>query len=88
MATCNLGLAFDRRAMRALDVPDLDRAVASWQLALPRFREAARIYRTINHVDDANLALASIVKVEKKLRLAEIKRAAVAAAAAAAASEV
>ena len=59
-----LGVAYNSRADRARAVNDLDRCTANLELALTHFRESARIYRTINHVDSADKALRNIAIVE------------------------
>ena len=76
----NLGNAYHKRAVGAQNTNDLDRCIANLELALPHFREAARIYRDVNHVDAADAALCAIVKVEKKIRHIGIAIAATAAA--------
>ena len=53
--------------------------------ALPHFREAARIFRNVNYMDDADKALHEVAQVEENIRRIRIARAAAAAAAAAAA---
>ena len=81
VAACeqNLGVAHLTWAMRAEAVNDPDRYVANLQLALPHYREAARI--STNHADRADAALRTAAGVEELLRLAEISRAEAAAAA-------
>ena len=64
----NLGAEFDKRARRACAAHDLDREVANYELALPRFREAARIFRAINHVEHAEGTARIIAMVEERLR--------------------
>ena len=76
----NLGASYFRRASKAKDANDLDRCVANLELALPHYREAARIYREINHVDKADKAARDAEKIEQ-LRLITIERAAAVAAA-------
>ena len=78
VAVCenNLGVAYDKRAKGAHAAHDLDRCVANLELALPRYREAARIYLAINHVDMADQAARYAVIVEKLLRLVTATRAA------------
>ena len=76
-----LGGAYHRRGDRALSVNDLDRALANLELALPHLREAARIYRAINHVNSANAALELVAQVERNIRKLGIAREAVAASA-------
>ena len=74
-----LGYAYVSRARRAHAANDLDQELANWELALSHYREAARIYVAINHVDTADRALRNIAVIEEKI---EITRAAAAAAAA------
>ena len=76
----NLGIAYQNRAFRAEAANNLDRCIADLELALPHFRDAARIFRAINHVDKAETALRSIAVVEKKIRQITITRAAATAA--------
>ena len=64
----NLGTAYQKRAMRAQAANDLDRCMANLKLALPHYREAARIYRAINFVDKADNALLAVAKVEETIR--------------------
>ena len=73
-----LGYAYVSRARRAHAANDLDQELANWELALSHYREAARIYVAINHVDTADRALRNIAVIEEKI---EITRAAAAAAA-------
>ena len=79
----NLGLAYKNRATRARAVNDVDRELTNLELALPHYREAARIYRANNHVDTAAKALRSIAEIEENMRQIGIARAAAAAASAA-----
>ena len=53
---------------------DLDRYIASLELALPRYSEAARIYREINRVASADEVAQTIIKFERNLRLALAER--------------
>ena len=53
--------------------------MANLELALPHLREAARIFRAINHVDKAETALRSIAGAEEHMRRVGIARAAAAA---------
>ena len=78
-----LGGVYYNRANRVAAANDLDRYLASLELALPHYREAVRIYRSINHVDNANSVLLNIADVEEKIRQIGIAKAAAAAAAAA-----
>ena len=70
----NLGVAYNKRARRAHDVHDLDRYVANLELAIPHFREAARIYRATNHVDSGDKAARSVADMEERLRIATARR--------------
>ena len=78
----NLAVAYNKRAGRAMAANDLDRCMANLELALPHYREAARIYRSINHADSADKALLNIAKTEEAIRQIGIVKAAAAAAAA------
>ena len=78
-----LGNMYYTRANRAEAANDLDRYLASLELALPHFREAARIFQAINHIDRADVALNNIACAEEKIRQIGITKAAAAAAAAA-----
>ena len=58
-----------KRAERALQLAnDLDRFLANMKLALPHFRESARINRAIGLVDMANQTAQLITQVEKRLQ--------------------
>ena len=72
----NLGIAYHKRAKRAHAANDLDRCIANLELALPHYREASRIYRTINHIDAADRALRHAVEIEENIRQIGIARAA------------
>ena len=56
VAVCegSLGISFKNRAKVAQAADAVERFVANLELALPHLREAARIYRIINHVDMAD----------------------------------
>ena len=82
----NLAIAYGKRANRARAANDLDRELANLELALPHYREAARIYRAVNHADRADNQAQIVVQIEEKLRQLRIVRASTAAAAAAAAT--
>ena len=75
----NSGNAYKNSAKRALDANDLDRCMANLQLELLHYREAARIYRINNHVDDADSALRDIATIEENIRQVGIAIAAAAA---------
>ena len=74
----NLGKTYKDRANRALTAHDLDRRVANLELALPHFREAARIFRAINHVENADQVARTVVGIEEELRQVVAERAAAA----------
>ena len=65
---CNLGRTYDSRARRAHAVNDLERYLANLELALPHFREAARIFQAINHMDSADRARHDVARVEENIR--------------------
>ena len=77
-----LGNAYNHRAIRAQAANDLDRCMANLELALPHFREAARIHRANNHMDSADKALRNVAQIEESMRQVGIARAAAAVAAA------
>ena len=81
-----LGDAYRNRAKRAHAANDLDRYATNLELALPRFREASRIFRAVGHVDKADKEARVAVKIEENLRQIAIARAAAATAAAATAA--
>ena len=78
VASCetNLGNAYRSRAKRAQTANDLDSCVANLELALPHYRESARIYRAINRMDMSDKAAQKVVTVEEELRQVVAKRAA------------
>ena len=82
----NLGSLYFNRSLTARGANDLDRELANLELALPHYREAARIYQEINRMDKANESLKNIDIAEKRIRELGTARAAAAAAAAAAAT--
>jgi hypothetical protein len=67
----NLGSVYRKTAMRARAANDLDRCTANLELALPHYREAARIYRVNNFTDKANNALRYATAIEEYLRQAK-----------------
>ena len=75
-----LGDAYWKMAKSVHEAGDLDRCVANLELALPRYREAAQIFRAIGRVDVANNSAQMVVQVEEKLRQITIARAKAAAA--------
>ena len=77
--------AYRRRAKRARVVNDLDRETANLELALPAYREAARIYSRAegNYANDADIATRKAIEIEEELRQCTIAKTTAAAAAAA-----
>ena len=63
----SLANAYARKATKAYNAKDMDRRVANLELALPHYREAARIYRAVNHLADADRVARSVAEVEKAL---------------------
>ena len=63
-----LGDVYCDRAERARAANDLDREVRNLELALPHYRESARIYQVINHMGNANTDVRKAVAVEKRLQ--------------------
>ena len=72
----SLGNVYHRRATKARAANDLDGEQANLELALPHYREAARIFQAINDEDSASGALSYVLDVEEKLRQARVARAA------------
>ena len=83
VATCHsqFGNAYNRRAARVRGVDNLDRCLVNMELALIHYREAARIYRAIDHVDNADNAFRNVADVEEHIRRIGIARDAASAAA-------
>ena len=77
-----LGHAYRKRALKAIKVNDIDRALANMELALPHYREAIRIYRAIGRVDLADEDAQHVHKLGENLRVIAIAKATAAAAAA------
>ena len=67
----NLGNAYHKRAARAQVANDLDRWMANEELALPHYREAARIFRVINHRDKADRALRKVEECVRQIGIAK-----------------
>ena len=74
----NLALAYHSRAERAHAANDLNRVIANLELALPYYREAARIFSALNLLEKANESARIVVAVEKNIRKFTIARAAAA----------
>ena len=72
----NLGNAYHKRAVGAQAANDLDRCIANLELVLPHYREAARIFRAINHVDAADRSLRRVAETEANIRQLRIAKAA------------
>ena len=79
VATCedNLGRMYYYRAKRALAADDLDRYVTNLELAASQYRESARIYRAVNHMDSVDTAARCEREVHEELHLAILAKAAV-----------
>ena len=73
----NLGGAYNTRAARAEDAGDLYGCVVNGELAATHYREAARIYRSINRVGDAEKTARSAARIEESLRQIRISIAAI-----------
>ena len=71
----NLVFAYSNRSNRAMAANDLDRALANLELALPHYREAARIFQAINHVDNADKSLRKVASTEENIRQIGVARA-------------
>ena len=84
----NLGLVYVKRANRAKDANDSDRNLANLELALPHYREAARIYRVICHTGNAEEATQCAARTEERIKAARAAAAAALAAVAAATTRV
>ena len=78
MIESKLGDAYYKRAMRARAAKDLDRAMANAELALPLFREAARIYWITNRASEADRLERNVLSIEAVLGQLAIARAATA----------
>ena len=74
----NMGVAYTKRAIRALDANNIDLYKENLALALPNYLEAARIFRAINQMDEADKALRFVADIEKKIREVEIAKVAAA----------
>ena len=73
-----IGTTYFKRAKRAHAANDVDLEQANLELALPRFREASRIYRAIKFLEMADKAEQFAVDIEKHLCRVAIRRAAAA----------
>ena len=76
VAVCEskLGTTYIRRSGRAESAKDIDRYVVNLELALPHYREEARIYRANGPMDKAERAARSVAGVEDLLRQVSIER--------------
>ena len=63
------GGSYTASAKRAYDANELERCLANLESALPHMKEAARIYRAINHLAMAEVTLQNITMVEEQIRL-------------------
>ena len=64
----NKAIAHRRIAKRAHAANDMDRVIANLELALHHFREAVRIYRTINYDADADDTARLVAELEEALQ--------------------
>ena len=46
------------------------RALINWELALPRYRESARIFRAVNYIEKADRDAQMIIELEGKITTA------------------
>ena len=76
-----MGTLYRQRAHIALGVYDIDRQLVNLELALPHLREAARIFRAIDHAGKADQLVLSFDAVQEDLRTYRAVRAAAVAAA-------
>ena len=67
-----LGYSYGNRSHKAYAANDLDRCMANFELSLPHHREAVRIFRVINDVDNADKVLRTVTKVEERIRMLRI----------------
>ena len=74
-----LARAYDKRVVRACAANDRDGEQANLELAVPRYREAARIYRANNRIDIADVNARNVVIIEEELRQLTTARATAAA---------
>ena len=75
-----LGNAYKNRANRAYAANDLGRCMVNMELALPHYREGARISRVNNHTVLADNNLHYVARIEENIRQIGITRAAATAA--------
>ena len=64
----NLARAYGNRAKRAMAADDLVRVLANWELSLPHYREAARLFRAVNHMEKADEASANAAGAEQNIK--------------------
>ena len=69
----HLGSLYRSRADGARIANDLDRCMANLELSLSHYREAARIFTAINHVDRADRATQRVAEVERNLLLTRMQ---------------
>ena len=69
-----LGNSYYNRAVIARAANDLDRCKANLVLALPRYRDAARIYQAFNYTDDADTSAKKVMDIEIKLAYMTVTR--------------
>ena len=76
-----LGCVYGNIAERARTANDLERCVANYKLAVPHFRESARIHNANNQMDRADESLHFVARAEDNIRQVGVAIAAAAAAA-------
>ena len=75
VAEYKLGETYSKRANRAHAGNDFDQFVANLTLVISHFREAARIYRALGRVDEADNAAHHATAAEQALQQLTIARA-------------
>ena len=71
----NLGNSYYHGARRAAAANNMDRELTNLELAAPLFREAVRIFRTIDRIDQADAVQRNITTSEEQIRQIVIARA-------------
>ena len=69
-----LSVIYAKRAMRARIADDLNLCMANYHLALTQIIEAARIYRAIGRMDNADDCLRQVANIQEAIRLCELTR--------------
>ena len=74
MCEKNMGLAYKRRANRANFVEDVPLYVANLELAMPRLREAIRLYSAMSYFEESDRMIRETIDVEQSLQQAAVNR--------------